>query len=94
MIPPHLAQIAKTNNKASKGKRNIRNETSQNKELNLLFQRPVSVHQFKRQDQFKWELSDTMGKYANDRLNIFIQEKDLKESILKNTPVLSKKHNS
>ena len=35
-----------------------------------------------------------MGKYANDHLNIFIQEKDLKESILKNTPVLSKKHNS
>ena len=27
-------------------------------------------------DQFKWELSDTMVEYANDHLNIFIQEKD------------------
>ena len=30
-----------------------------------------------------------MAKYVNDRLNIFIQEKDMKESILKTIPVPS-----
>ena len=33
--------------------------------------------------QFKWELLDTTAEYTNDHLNIFIQEKDVKESILK-----------
>ena len=33
--------------------------------------------------KFKWELSDVMAEYANEHLNIFIQEKDLKESVLK-----------
>ena len=42
-----------------------------------------------KQRQFKWELSDTMADYANDHLNIFIQEKDLKGSILKTIPVPS-----
>ena len=40
-----------------------------------------------QEDQFKWELSDFMAKYANEHLNIFIQEKNLKESILKTIPV-------
>ena len=30
-----------------------------------------------------------MAKYVNDRLNIFIQEKDMKESVLKTIPVPS-----
>ena len=38
-----------------------------------------------QEDQFKWELSDFMAKYANEHLNIFIQEKNLKESILVNS---------
>ena len=42
-----------------------------------------------QEDQFKWELLDIMTKYANNHLNIFIQEKDLKESILKAIPVPS-----
>ena len=29
-----------------------------------------------QEDQFKWELSDTMTEYANDHLSIFIQKKD------------------
>ena len=37
--------------------------------------------------QFKWELLDTAAEYTNDHLNIFIQEKDVKESILKTIPV-------
>ena len=41
------------------------------------------------EDQFKWKLSEAMGEYANEHLNIIIQEKDLKESILKTIPVLS-----
>ena len=36
-----------------------------------------------REHQFKCELSDAMAEYANEHLNIFIQEKDQKESILK-----------
>ena len=39
--------------------------------------------------QFKWELLDTAAEYTNDHLNIFIQEKDVKESILKTIPVPS-----
>ena len=31
-----------------------------------------------------------MAEYANNHLNIFMQEKDLRESILKTIPVLSK----
>ena len=42
-----------------------------------------------QEDQFKWELSDTTAEYAKDYLNIFEQEKDLKESILKTIPVPS-----
>ena len=42
-----------------------------------------------QEDQFKWGLSDTMAEYANGHLNIFIQGKDLKESILKSIPVPS-----
>ena len=42
-----------------------------------------------QEDQFKCELSDTMVKYTNDHLNIFIQEKDLKESIPRTIPVQS-----
>ena len=42
-----------------------------------------------QEDQFKWELSDAMAEYANERLNIFKQEKDLKESVLETIPVLS-----
>ena len=42
-----------------------------------------------QEDQFKWELSDAMAEYANEHLKIFIQEKDLKESILKTIPVPS-----
>ena len=39
-----------------------------------------------QEDQFKWELSDTMAEYANGHPKIFIQEKDLKESILMTIP--------
>ena len=39
-----------------------------------------------QKNQLKWELSDAMSEYANEYLNIFIQEKDLKESILKIIP--------
>ena len=46
-------------------------------------------HVVNQDDQFKWELSDTMAEYAKDHLNIFVQEKDLTESILKTIPVLS-----
>ena len=43
-----------------------------------------------QEDQFKWELSDTMAEYANDHLSIFIQEKDLKGLILRTIPFPSK----
>ena len=42
-----------------------------------------------QEDQFKWEFSDAMAEYANEHLKIFIQEKDLKDSILKTIPVPS-----
>ena len=42
-----------------------------------------------QEDQFKWKLSDAMAEYANEHFNIFKQEKDLKESVLKTIPVLS-----
>ena len=42
-----------------------------------------------QEDQFKWELSDVIAEYANEHLNIFIQEKSLKDSILKTIPVPS-----
>ena len=31
-----------------------------------------------QEDQFKWELLNAMAEYANNHLNIFIQEQDLK----------------
>ena len=46
-------------------------------------------HIVNQEDQFKWELSGTMAEHANDHLNVFIQEKDLKESILMTIPVPS-----
>ena len=39
-----------------------------------------------QEDQFKRELSGTVAEYAHNYLIIFIQEKDLKESILKAIP--------
>ena len=48
-----------------------------------------SFHVVNQKDQFKWELLDAMAEYANEHLIIFIQEKDLKESILKTIPVPS-----
>ena len=42
-----------------------------------------------QENQFKWELSDAMTVYVNEHLNIFIQEKNMKESILKTIPVPS-----
>ena len=42
-----------------------------------------------QEHQFKWELLDTMTLNGNYHLNIFIQEKDLKEPILKTISVPS-----
>ena len=42
-----------------------------------------------QEDQFKWELLNAMAEYANNHLNIFIQEQDLKQAILKTIPVPS-----
>ena len=40
-------------------------------------------------DQFKWVLPDDMAKYASSYFNQYIQEQDLKESILTKNPVPS-----
>ena len=40
-----------------------------------------------QENQFNWELLETMAGYVNDHLKIFIQEKNLKESVLKTTAV-------
>ena len=40
-------------------------------------------------NQFKWVLPDDMAKYANFHFNKYVQERDLKESILTENPVPS-----
>ena len=40
-------------------------------------------------DQFKWFLLDDMAKYANSHFNQYVQERDLKESILTENHVTS-----
>ena len=46
-------------------------------------------HAVNQEDQCKWELSVTMAESANDNFNIFLQEKDLKELVLKTIQVPS-----
>ena len=40
-------------------------------------------------DQFKWVLPDDVAKYANSHFNQYVQERDLKKSILTEDPVPS-----
>ena len=65
--------------KKSKKHRRTKSPTSQTSRFGVVNQ----------EDQFKWELSDIMVECANYHLNIFVQEKDLNESILKTNPVPS-----
>ena len=44
---------------------------------------------FNQDDQFKWVLPDDTAKYANSYFNQYVQERDLKESILTENPVPS-----
>ena len=44
---------------------------------------------FNQDDQFKGALPDDMAKYANSHFNQYVQERDLKESILTKNPVPS-----
>ena len=46
-------------------------------------------HAVNQEDHCKWELSATMAESANDNFNIFLQEKDLKELVLKTIQVPS-----
>ena len=42
-----------------------------------------------RDDKFKWVLPDDMAKYTNSHFNQYVQEQDLKESILIENPISS-----
>ena len=45
-----------------------------------------------KNDEFKWDLPESLAKYANDHLSKFVPEKDLQESILVKNPVLLNLH--
>ena len=53
-------------------------------------QQPSKRFNILNQDnQFKWVLPDDVAKYANFHFNKYVQERDLKESILTKNPVPS-----
>ena len=84
MASPHPAAAALRSNEVRKGKRNIRKENPRSiVELNPKTSR---FHVVNQENQFKGEF---IGQFENDHLNIFIQKKDLKASILKTIPVPS-----
>ena len=53
-------------------------------------QQPSKRFNILNQDnQFKWVLPDDVAKYVNFHFNKYVQERDLKESILTKNPVPS-----
>ena len=90
MIPPNpvLLAIKEQRSKVRKKKHKKRKSKKRHR-INSPTPETNRFRLVNQEDQFKWELSDTMAEYANDHLNIFIQDKDRKESILKTISVLS-----
>ena len=90
MIPPHPAAAAMRSSEARKGKRNQKKiKSKKHRRTKSPTPETSQLRVVNQEDQFKWELSENMAKYASNHLNIFIQEKDLKESVLKTIPVPS-----
>ena len=89
MIPPHPATAAMWGNKTRKEKRNMQRKYKKRRRTKSLNAETSRFRVVYQENQFKWELSDAMTVYVNEHLNIFIQEKNLKESILKTIPVPS-----
>ena len=91
MISPHPAPHSSDGKHQSKKRKKKHNKRKSNKCRRTNSPTPATslFHVVNQEDQFKWELSDTMAEYAKDHLNIFVQEKDLTESILKTIPAPS-----